>query len=347
MSETPRILVIRLGAMGDVLLATPALRALRARFPSARIDVLVKSAFAPLVAGHPAVDGVIVFDRAQGFRQAVQRVRAGRYTHVADLQSNPRSRWAAWRSGAPHRVRFHHDRFKRWLLLRFHWDLYREERPVPQRYLEALSAWGVTDDGRGLELAVDTESRSTAQKWLGERGIPPGSPIVALAPGAAWPTKRWPEERYQVLARHFAEAGNHVLVLGGPEETERCRRVALAAGARGHVAAGGFTRMETGALLASARLLVTNDTGLMHMACALDRPVVAVFGPTARQLGFFPFRARSRVVETDLPCRPCAKHGSKACPKGHFRCMLDIDPETVMKACAALLEASPSETITR
>lgn len=331
------ILVIRLGAMGDVLLISPALRALRSAFPEAEIDVLVKASFAPLLAQHPAIDRLHIWQAGTAFAPMVSALRRQHYTHVADLQSNLRSRWVAWCSGAKHRVRFHHHRFRRDLLLHFRINTYGPLTPVPQRFLKALAPWGVIDEGKGLALFLHPQDKETAAVWMQSRGIDENKPVLAMAPGASRATKCWPLDRFQHVARHFAAQGMQILALGGPEDTDACLAVSTAAGENGFAAAGEFSRMETAAALHRSTLLLSNDTGLMHMACALDVPVAALFGPTTAHFGFFPFRARASVVEVQLKCRPCSKHGTAQCPKGHFLCMKSIQTREVIDTLNRLL----------
>jgi len=332
-----RILVIRLGAMGDVLLLGPALRGLKARFPEAEIDLLIKSGFAPLLAHHPDLHRLIAWQPGTPFAPVVAEIRQRGYHRVADLQSNLRSRWASWQSGARHRVRFQHHRLKRYALLRWRINFYSDIVPVPLRFLRCLAPWGVEDDGGGLSLFLASKDREAGAAWMKAHGFDGSRPVLAVAPGASRATKRWPLKRFGALAAHFSALGYSILALGGPEDEAACRTVAEAAAPHGASAAGAFTRPETAAALSAASLLLTNDTGLMHMACALDVPVAALFGPTTHHFGFFPFRARSGVIESDEACRPCSKHGTEACPKGHFNCMKSIAVETVTAAVTQLL----------
>jgi heptosyltransferase-2 len=173
-----------------------------------------------------------------------------------------------------------------------------------------------------------------------------GHALVALAPGAAHATKRWPLDSWIRLGRRLVETGADVVVLGGPEDAEVA--TAVAAGARAGLATDGERRVasaagklslqESGAVIKRAAALVSGDTGVMHMATGVGTPVVALFGPTVRQFGFFPYRAeRAAVVELPLGCRPCSAHGGPRCPLGHHRCLRDISPEMVYDAlCRAL-----------
>ncbi|MCK5146522.1 glycosyltransferase family 9 protein [bacterium] len=332
MKNLERILVIRLGAMGDVLLTTPALRCLRQRFPHAQIDMLVKSEFAPLVEGNTAVNHVYCFTSGGSLKDMLIQIRAAGYTHVADLQSNIRSILVSHSCGASHRVRFHHDRVKRWMLIQHKANIYGTSPvPVAKRFLNAVAAWGVEDDSKGLYLNISADVLVKTAEIFKQWGIDTNSSIIAIAPGASRQTKQWHKDSFCNVARYWADKDVNIIVVGGPEEIELCRTVAEAAGPLGHSAAGIGSRMETAGILSKSSLLLSNDTGLMHMACALNIPVTAIFGPTTHQLGFFPYRARAHVIEEKLACRPCSKHGSDICPQGHFDCMNNIQPVRVIE----------------
>jgi heptosyltransferase II len=158
-------------------------------------------------------------------------------------------------------------------------------------------------------------------------------PLLAVAPGARWPTKRWPVERFAAVAQELAQARRAaVVVLGGREDVpltqELCRRLRVPV----LDSTGKLSLLHTAALLQQCHLLLSNDSGLMHMATALRVPVVAIFGPTVQEFGFYPFKASARVVSAEISCRPCSTKGSGRCPRGHHQCMQQV---TGAQVCAA------------
>jgi heptosyltransferase-2 len=336
-----RILIMRLGAIGDVLLATPVIRALRGRFPESRIDFLTKEAYIGLLKAHPGLTGVIGFPPdagLRGLRDTVRLIRGRRYDAVVDLQNNIRSRLFVFFSGSRITRTVRLGRFRRFLLVRLRMDRYHETVPVPVKYLLTVRDLGAEDDGKGLDLAVDAAVRKSVRALLERTGIGSKTRIVALAPGAGRSTKRWPAERFAEAGRSFADRRYRIVILGGPKDADVCSAVKAGTGRSAVSFCASASLAETAALLERSALLVTNDTGVMHMASALDIPTVAVFGPTTRHFGFFPFRSAAVVLERDLPCRPCSFHGTERCPEVHFNCMRTISSDDAVSAAERLLE---------
>lgn len=328
----PRILAVRLSSIGDVILITPLLRAIRARHPEAHLAVLTKRAMAPLLQDDPRVDEVIALEPGESLRSIARRLRRGRFTHCLDLHGSLRSRML--RLLIPGRWHGYDKRAAaRWALIHLHRDWYRDQVPTPERYFEAARDLDVHPDGGPPEVFAPATAVSAADGWLADRRVPPR--FVALAPGAAHATKRWPVESWEALAASLAERGLGVVTVGGPDDQAVGARVAAAAGTAGANAAGATALIETAALLQRAVATVAGDTGVMHLATAVGTPVVALFGPTVRQFGFAPYTAAATVVERDLDCRPCSAHGSARCPLGHHDCLRRMEVATVE---AALLE---------
>ncbi|CAN5903995.1 glycosyltransferase family 9 protein [soil metagenome] len=335
-APTPDVLVVRFGAIGDILLTTPLLRALRARYPGARIAVLTKEQYAPLLSHNPHVSEVLCIAPHEGVRAIADRVRGVRYTHLLDLHGNLRSlalrRLAPgpWTSYAKRRV-------ERTLLIVLKRDLYRTETPVAERYFEAAERLDVEPDGGPPDFFIGDDAEEHATRHLTALGAGLDRPIVAIAPGAAHATKRWPAEYWVELARRITATGADVVVLGGPDDTEPARRITELAGAHVSSLAGTLNLQETGAVIRRAEVLVSGDTGVMHMATGVGTPVVALFGPTVRQFGFSPYKSPAGIVELDLRCRPCSAHGSARCPLGHHRCMKQMVPDLVFATLARTL----------
>jgi heptosyltransferase-2 len=337
-SETlsPDVLVVRFSAIGDILLTTPLLRAIRTRHPGARIAVLTKEPYVPLLSHNPHVNEVLSVAPDEGILAIAERIRGVRYSHLLDLHGNLRSH--ALRRLAPGPWRSYDKRtLQRTLLITTKRDGYGDVVPVAERYFEAAKELEVDPDGGPPDFFISEEADCRAAERLAALGLGRERPIVALAPGAAHATKRWPVEHWVELIARITPTGADIAVLGGPDDAEAAGEIARAAGGSVGSLAGALGLQETGAVIRRAELLISGDTGVMHMATGVGTPVVALFGPTVRQFGFFPYRSPAEVVELDLPCRPCSAHGTRRCPLGHHHCMRQMAPDLVYAALVRAL----------
>jgi lipopolysaccharide heptosyltransferase II len=329
-SPTPNILAVRFSSIGDVILTTPLFRAIRLRYPAARLTALTKDAFVPLLSQNPRLDRVIGVNAGHSLRELAGDLRSQRFTHLLDLHDNLRSRVLRllvpgnWSSYPKHRL-------ARSLLIHTKRDAYTDRRPVPERYFSAARGLRVEPDGGPPELFWTPEAETEVVDWLRANQAEGWHP-VALAPGAAHATKRWPIEYWQALLAKLMAQGNPVVLVGGNDDNELASRLAADFPGRVLNAAGRFGLQQTAALLKRAPVLVSGDTGVMHMATAVGTPVVALFGPTVRQFGFFPYSQLARVLQVDLECRPCTSKGGPRCPRGHHRCLRDLSPDMVFQA---------------
>ncbi|HUT98517.1 MAG TPA: glycosyltransferase family 9 protein [bacterium] len=330
-----KFLVIRLSSMGDVILTTPFLRALRRRFPEAEVHFLTKALYAGLIASHPAVDRVLRFDESAPLLETGRRLRGERYDAVFDLHKNLRSIPLA-RMARPGRVlRIHKATLRRWLLIVFKLDLLKNRGDQPAVCIEVGARLGLTDDGDPPDVHPPGESLHIADTPLAE--ITP--PLWGLIPVASSWNKSWP---------HFAELGSRLtkrfggtcLLFGGPDDAGLCDSIAAEIGPGAVSFAGRRELTDTAALLQRCAAVVGNDTGLTHLATAVGTPTVALFGPTTRQLGYFPRGAHVRVLEREMDCRPCTKNGLERCPRRRdLACLAEIIVENVMEACWTLIGA--------
>jgi heptosyltransferase-2 len=345
-----KTLIVRLSSVGDIVLSSLLIRALHTRFPQCQIEFLVKEEYADLVRYNPYVSRTIVFPShgtLADLRRLRQHIKESGYNLLIDIHDSLRSRVLCL--GAPHVVRVRKRKLARLALVLFKIDLYSQLGGAPSvavRYCEPLKPFGVVDDGAGLELFVPDQVRARATQILTEHGLVPGKPVIGICPSARHATKMWMPEGFAGAARSLATSHRlPVIIFGSAAERARCEAVASAirADAPGIVVAvlaGALSLLETAAAMDACALVITNDSGLMHIAAARKRKVVAVFGSTVRQFGFFPFGTEARVVErADLKCRPCTHIGRDRCPRGHFRCMVDISVPQLVLAANELLSS--------
>ena len=325
-----RILLIKPSAIGDVVHALPVLSLLRRRHPDAEISWLVTPACAGLLEHHPLLDHVIFFERqrlGQGYRSPgalhelrrfTRSLREREFDLVIDLQGLFRSGWLSWQTGAKLRVGLASAREGAPLFYTHRVQAGERERHAIEKYLDAAEALGL---GRGpVEFVFNTTDvhRHAVREKLASLGE---KPIAALFPGANWLTKRWPVKHFATLAEKFRAAGFATVVAGAGGDSQ------LAEGIRPDLNLCGRTTLpETTALLERSALVVANDTGPMHIAAALGRPLVTLFGPTS-EIRTGPYARPLTVLRAEMPCAPCL---SRRC--SHVSCMKWLDPAEVFIA---------------
>jgi ADP-heptose:LPS heptosyltransferase len=341
LGDARRLLVIRHRAAGDLLLTTPALRALRAALPSARIDVLVARGLGSLLEGNPDVTRAIEFDRRSLRSQAglYLRLARGGYDAVVDLVSNPRSAWMTALTRA--RVRAGYDIPGRsWA---YTVAVPRERvdaagpvpRYAPEASLDLIGALGIPDRGLELTMRVAPRAEQVVDDWLHAQGIGTGIPVFACLPAGSWPAKTWLPERFAGVMDAFSGEGE-VLWLWGPGErdlAEECR--GLMRGPSRVAPPLGW--QELAAFLRRCALWVGNDSGPKHVAVALGVPTVTIFGPTHPGTWHPPRGPHALVEAAGLDCLHC---NANRCPlpgERHLRCMRDVTVERVVEAARALL----------
>jgi lipopolysaccharide heptosyltransferase II len=337
------ILIIRFSSIGDIVLASPVIRFLREQFPEARIDFLTKNKYAELVRWNRALSNVILFDEETDDLKTLRGTISGtRYDLIVDLHDSLRSIYLRTFSQAGKVRVFRKHALKRFLLVRFKKNLFRQIRPVVERYADTVRIYGDPDLRTDFPLPEEVVRTATGLVHSGKFSA--ADRLVGFAPTAMHFTKRWPMDRFVKLGIVLAASEKVKIVLfGSQEEAEYCSDIAhlINSGASAHCAenfAGKLSLSETAAAAGLCSLVVSNDTGLMHIAEAMGVPVVAIFGSSVREFGFHPLGAKSVLVEAaGLECRPCSHVGRANCPKKHFRCMNDIAPDRVLAEVVRIL----------
>lgn len=333
-----RIAVIRLSSLGDVVLTLPVVHALRRAYPEADLQYWVMEEYAAVLRDDPAVTRVRALERDASRVEDLVSMSAELEDRdlIVDLHGSLRSRLLTFRLPAPV-LRLRGSRVQRERWVRARWT---RPRPLPHataRYAEVLAPLGLMADG-APHVTVGAAAREWARSQRSALG--PGT-LVALCPGARHATKCWPEERWCELERGLAQIGVQRVVLSTASE----RRALPKLSAQLTGTSGGVWATEplerSMAWLGECTVAVTHDSGLMHLAAASDRPVVALFGSTSPVLGFSPCGPGHAVISRELACQPCTVHGRNACPLGHFRCMLEIGVEEVLALVRDRLSGQP------
>jgi heptosyltransferase-2 len=333
-----RSLVVQTSFLGDMVLTTALLRALAQR---GAVDVVATPANADLLAHHPAVRHVYRYDKrgahsgVGGFRAVARLAKALDTTDIAYLaQGSLRSAALAVAAGFDQRVGFDSSAGRI-----FYTD--RRTYRTDQHHAERLWRLGAGDEAPSPDaselrpsLHPGADDEEAVQRLLDANGHA-GEPLVAVAPGSVWATKRWPY--YAALSRRLSALGR-VVVLGGDADRELASAIAAETFGNGIDATGRLSLLGAAAMLARSRVLVSNDSAPLHLASAMNTPTVALFGPTIPAFGFGPLALSRRVAQVDmLACRPCNAHGPQHCPREHWRCMRDL---TVAEVERAVLDVS-------
>ena len=333
MSQYRRVLFIKPSSLGDIVHALPTLDALRQHCPQAHITWLVKRQWAALLERVEGLDRVwAVAPGIAGWLSEVPRLRAERFDLAVDLQGLFRSAAMARLAGCPVRVGFANGREGSPLFYTQRVAVPTPEMHAVDRYLLVADALGVarpaTQQFRFRILPADQEQVSAV---LGRAGVRAGSSWIAMNVSARWPTKRWPVESFAVVAdRLHQEGAGPVVLIGGPDDRADAQMVKALVNTSSMIDVTGLTPLGLlPALLQSASLLLTNDSGPMHVAAAVGTPVIALFGPTsAARTG--PYGKNHRVLARQLPCSPCF---NRRCANPVEReCLVRIEPGEVLAA---------------
>ena len=327
-------IVIQTSFLGDMVLTTPLIASLAERGP---VDVVATPASAGLLANNPHVRTVIEYDKRRsarglrGFGRVVRQLRKSRAEAIYLAQGSLRSAALGFATGVPLRVGFRTSAGR---------ALYSRTVPYRRELHHATRLWQLANPGDHPlpdeirpRLYPDAVERAAVDALLGNASDP--RPLVTLAPGSVWATKRWPY--YKDLARALADEAR-VVVVGSKDDRTLAEEILATAGAGAVDATGILTLLASAELIGRAALLVTNDSAPQHLASAMGTPTVAIFGPTVPEFGFGPLAPKSIVVgHPDLGCRPCDRHGPAVCPLQHWKCMRELGPDDVSARVRHLL----------
>ena len=334
-----KILIIRVDGIGDLLNSTPAISLLRENYASAEITVLASPLNAPVLMGNPDVDRVLVFDRDGKHRgilarlQFYRELRRERFQLVVAMQTAMWSHLVAFLSGAPYRLGRYQKRFRSTLTHAWRGRYRKGETHEVDRNLELVRLICEGEGKRKLVYHVLPDEITTAKAQRTSWGVEDDAFLIGIHPGGSSFDKRWPEKQYAELADRLAQQYNAtILLLRGPEEAELVQNIQEAMQSHAITYAPETIR-ELGAMLSCCDLVVCNDSGPMHLAAALDAPMVAIFGPTDH-VAWHPLSENATIVRRDMPCWPCSAHKCKI----GWECTKKLPIEPVWDATTATVE---------
>lgn len=337
---TAKILVIRFSSFGDVVQTLSVPSALAEVFPKAPIHWITRKDMAPLLKNHPHIHCIWELDRKSGLWGLIKlafSMRSENYTHIYDAHNNARSRVICFILRplgfcglGPSLIRRSIRRWKRFLLFKFRINTFEMPFSGQRDLLEPLQPWGVSKKSPPApQIFLNTETTAKAADILGDY-----SGAIALAPSAAFFLKRWPKDYWKELIQLLP--GERFVLLGGPEDSF-IEDIHAIAPDRVLNLAGKCSLQVSSAIVSLSKAVVSNDTGLLHVAEQLGKRTIALMGPAP--FGF-PSRSSTQILEMNLSCRPCSKHGQGPCvnKETYHKCLVDITPSQVADQLSSILK---------
>ncbi len=326
LSAIKNILIIRLSSLGDVLLTTPVVRSLKRQFPDIKIDFLTKEQYAGVYEYNPYISNVFIFN--QNNKYPVRKLINEKYDLIIDLQNNLRSKKICAQIRTK-KVSFQKPDLEKFLLVKFKINTFKKIISIPERYSKCIP--GLKLDNNGLDLFIPEKIKPQLHS---------GKSYIGFCPGSRHFSKMWP-------GKYFIELGNSLLnknfipvLFGGTSDKHVCEEIHNSLPNSINLC-NDNNLLQTARDMQDCRTVICNDSGLMHAATAVNVPVVAIFGSTVREFGFAPYHTKNLILENNsLSCRPCSHIGLDKCPKGHFKCMVEITPEIVFNETLKFIDVN-------
>ena len=319
-----KILLIRFSSIGDIVLTSPVIRCIKRQIPDAELHFATKEVYLQLIANNPYIDRIHIF--CESMNEIIPQLQKENFYHVVDLHKNIRSLMLRSKLKKP-TTSYPKLSLQKWLMVNFRINLLPNLHIV-DRYFKAVSSLGVKNDGMGLEYYINPYDEVFPDQVPAEFR----SGYVGFAIGGKNQTKMLPLEKIIAICQKINKP---VILLGGIEDREKGEKVVMELGQRVFNACGLFNLNQSVYLIKQAEMIIAHDTGLMHIAAALKKKIISVWGNTIPGLGMFPYfperlKENYSVFEVkNLSCRPCSKLGYNVCPAGHFKCMLLQDEEAI------------------
>jgi len=309
-----KFLILRFSSIGDIILTTPVIRCLKEQYPNAEVHFATKKQFKVLVEHNPYIDKYFLLEGS--LDSFIKPLQAEGYDYVIDLHNNLRTSIIKYRLG---KKSFSYNKlnFEKWLLVNFKINRMPDVHIV-DRNLETVSSLGVKNDNKGLDYFIPESQVVNLDGILQKE-----QPFVAYAIGGQHFTKKLPIGR---IIEVCSKVNKKVILLGGKEDEAAGEIVEHALVDKVYNACGKYNLNQSASILKQAEYVISHDTGLMHIASALKKRVVSIWGNTVPEFGMYPYQTEFSIIENkNLSCRPCSKIGYSKCPKGHFKCMNDLE----------------------
>ena len=310
MSKTLKILVVRFSSIGDIVLTTPVVRMLKTQL-NTEVHFLTKAPYVSLFKNNPYVDSVFQIDKS--INEVISDLKKENYDYVIDLHSNLRTQILKLKLGVSAKS-FNKLNWEKFLLTNFKTNILPDVHIV-DRYLDTVKFLGITNDNKGLDFFLSDVDKVDLNEFPND--------YVAFVIGGQHATKILPTAKIISICKKLNKA---VLLIGGPDDKARGDEISKASGAIN--TCGDHSLLQSAFLIKNSAYVISHDTGMMHIAAAFKKKIYSVWGNTIPEFGMYPYLSdkNSKMIEVqDLSCRPCSKIGYDKCPKGHFKCMQEID----------------------
>lgn len=327
-----KFLIIRFSSIGDIVLTTPVVRCLKKQVQDAEVHFLVKNSFRPVIEHNPYIDKIHVFDHSWDLM--IHELRDENYDYIIDLHHNVRTLKVKNALGKKS-FSFYKLNIEKYIYTSIKLNVLPKVHIV-DRYMKTVESFGVKNDGKGLDYFI-SEKEETKKEDIPASHY---AGYIGCVIGAAHGTKQFPVHKW----KEFCQRLDHpIILLGGKQDVAMADEIASIDPVKIYNACGKFSINESADLVRKSKVIVTNDTGLMHIAAAFKKPIVSLWGNTVPSFGMYPYYGENYLTAKDqLPydiiqtnklwCRPCSKIGYKKCPLGHFNCMEKISIDSVVNA---------------
>jgi lipopolysaccharide heptosyltransferase II len=322
-----KILIIRFSSIGDIVLTTPVVRCLKSQLSEVKIHFLTKEIFKPILEHNPYLDKLHLLNK-ENKKQLIKELKQESFDCIIDLHKNLRTTIFKWKLKRPS-IAFKKLNLEKYLLVKFKINKL-PKRHIVDRYMETVKSFGVKNDGKGLDYFIDKRDEVDL-KALPE---PFRKGYIGFVLGASYKTKQYPVDRVVEICNALDEP---ILLFGSEKDKSDGEEILKKISDKEKVlnTCGNYTLNQSASLVKQAKLILTNDTGLMHIASAFGKKIIAFFGSTVPEFGMSPYSLKEKSIvfeNKNLGCRPCSKLGFENCPKKHFKCMNDLDVDQIV-AC--------------
>lgn len=321
-----RILIIDLLYLGDLIFATPFIKELRRNFPQARIDMIVNSAFLEIMEDNPYLDHVYAYNKKWSLRYSIgfaRKIGKNKYDLGLNIHGSWRTALLMRIINPEYNVGFNGESRGVFLDLKLEQE---DNKNMVHVYLDFLREIGLNVEDSLPRLMVSNEEKNNIDRRLIEWGVAEEEKLIALNTGGTWPTKRWKIEGFAELADILNRQYGKVIFVGSKGDLDRVEKIKALMETDPVIATGKTTLKELAALLERCQLVISNDSGPVHVAAAVGTPTITIFGPSDDRK-YRPLGEEHYIVENGIECRPCGKH---ECPLGHHKCMQDIEAEDIL-----------------